>query len=249
MITYPPVILIEVRDTGPRFLTTFHRQKGYTQLSCSLTWSMPSAPLTRRQALRFTGIGAITVLAGCASGVSEAEIPTETSFPTATYAETESPTETPDPSPVTTDEFEFDAAVLQQFTDDHPARVRFSFTNAGDRTFVMSPRNLGPIVQDYVIEADSSTTKMVLVNGGSLVDPATHESVDPPSEAQNGCWTLDAEFLIPPNWSSAMLIQVRRSPMTTLVTRTGRTRTACQQVRISSPRTTTSVRARLVKVS
>jgi hypothetical protein len=88
--------------------------------------------------------------------------------------------------------------VLKQFTDDHPASVRFSFTNTGNRKFILSPSELGPLNEHAIENSGSSTAKLVLVGpDAQLEDPETGGGTEPPSEPQNGCWTLEADLVIP----------------------------------------------------
>lgn len=180
---------------------------------------MPPFRLTRRDALRLTGLGIGGAGAGCigtseGSGTSTEPPPVKTPSPAEpVVTEPRSPTNECTPvkaesgtasnptarEPISTDEFQFDATVLQQFTADYPARVRFSFSNTTDRTFFMSPKNLGPYRQDYVIVDASTDSKLVfLLPSISLVKPDTQVRATPPSEPLDGCWTLNAEFGVLP---------------------------------------------------
>lgn len=134
---------------------------------------------TRRQALALTGSAISFEFAGCSENPSD------------------EPRSTATRSPITEDEFEFGVEVLEQFTAEHPASVRFSFTNTGNRQFILTPSNLGPLNQHYVEKSDSSTAKIVLVGPDvQLEHPETPGAgTEPPSEPQNGCWTLNADLV------------------------------------------------------
>lgn len=154
---------------------------------------MRSRLLTRREAFHTIGSTAIVPLAGCMnridSGTKQPANQTEEPEPTAS---------TTTPRPVAKEEFEFDVAVLDQFTEAHTASVRFSFTNTSNRPYVVTPLEFGPSDHGFVVENDARTANIVLVNASmTFSDPVTNARTDPPTEPQDGCWTLDATFSYP----------------------------------------------------
>lgn len=154
---------------------------------------MRLSPLTRRQALQAIGSTAILSLAGCTTEIGNGGEPTDH-----TTGEPEPASPTATLSPVREDEFEFEVAVLNQFTSDQPASVRFSFTNTSNRSYILTPTEFGPIDQGYVVAEADSAAKIVLANSGiRFYDSESDEYTEPPREPRNGCWTLDAELEYP----------------------------------------------------
>lgn len=126
--------------------------------------------------------------------VTNAQSPTETTVPTPS----------PEAGPLTTDDFELDVSVLQEFTNDHPARLRITFKNSGTRELVGmgGPEHILPFVDDnYAGDDVYNEPKLFLLpdNGPyfSIVDQdGTRRSISDviPDSPTDGSWTL------PINW-------------------------------------------------
>lgn len=151
--------------------------------------------MNRREML--AALGTVSIPAGCSSIVSSG--PAET-------APTDTPTTRTPKLSVSQREHqqpdaELDVDIRQQFSADHPARLRVSFTNTADheRQIEFGP---SPPFSEY----RSMTLDLVVIpEDFNFIEPSSEtetETTDAfvvtrslvPSEPQDGCWEIENEF-------------------------------------------------------
>lgn len=154
---------------------------------------MPLPVSTRRDVLITTGSILSSGLAGCNSREAAQESPSSPD-------ESISPSKPDTPEPVTMDDFEFTARVVQQFTESHPAQIEFRLRNASSSTLRFQAHPFLPYPGFIARKSDDARLILVPENdrGVELVDSRTDidryltELV--PSSPIDGCWKIDLEY-------------------------------------------------------
>lgn len=147
--------------------------------------------LTRRDLLRVTGL-TMGGLSGCVTG-DGGGTPTNSAPPaSATPTETVSRTASPTPTEVRPEEMETSVEVIEQATEDHPARFRVALRNVGSRTVLVQYGGTG-LVSDLRAENESGTGRLNVFPRDTehlaLEDSDGRHIEDPiPDSRVDGCW-------------------------------------------------------------
>lgn len=174
---------------------------------------------SRRDFLRLSTLALGSSLAGCAwnngpsTGMTRTadtgpetttREPTETPTPSETPTSGETPTPTTDPDKsvldLTADDVSFDVAVTRQFSEEHPARIRATFTNESDVLFRLTGGTTLPISGYSVPDSrDEDGLYLLADDRENFLDPDAGERLGDdylPESAENGCWTLPTRVAV-----------------------------------------------------
>jgi hypothetical protein len=149
----------------------------------------------------------LALLSGCTLAGDEGDATranTTAEPPTGTPSET--PTSgtasTQEPVSLSEKDFEFGVDVTRQFTEEHPARVRATFTNAGDTPVVLGEGPTLPF-SGYFGRHEASDARLILIPDdtsplGKVLDRTPTREVEGfvPEKPIEGCWTEPHEVLI-----------------------------------------------------
>lgn len=170
-------------------------------------------PRHRRDFLRLSTLALGSSFAGCAwnngpstgmTRTADTESETTTREPTETRTSSETPTSTTDPDKsvldLTADDVSFDVAVTRQFSKEHPARIRATFTNESDMLFRLTGGTTLPISGYSVPDSrDGNSLYLLADDRGHLLDLDAGEPIGDdylPETAETGCWTLPTRVAV-----------------------------------------------------
>lgn len=152
---------------------------------------LPSSPLTRRQVLQ-TGVAAGLPTAGCLTDRSGQA----TTEPSPTHTMDSSPTG-PQPT-LSEDALSFDVQLMEEFTEEHPARIRAVLTNESSSTMTFFMGTTPPFTEYF-----SDGGQLILIPELSKSLPGkspfawqdgTDEAI--PTTPTDGCWRISQRVLI-----------------------------------------------------
>lgn len=86
---------------------------------------------------------------------------------------------------ISEDEFDLSGAILEQPSDDRPARIEVGLTNTGDRPFIVDPYRFGPFATDLRVTHRSEPARLLF--GAHDFDPVRRD----------GCWIASTDAPIP----------------------------------------------------
>ena len=99
---------------------------------------------------------------------------------------------------ITAEDFSFEATVLDQFSERHPARLRIGFTNTGDAQFTLAGGPTLPFSSITGTKRDDDARLLLIPEEADWITP-TDETGAPldvpliPSSSRDGCWIPEYE--------------------------------------------------------